>query len=141
MTEPDHAPVPGSGMPTNSHRPTNATFWMVSDLLSRCFSYQWVRRESIGSVFIQAMSFFPKIRINGIGIILPTMLSSSTLSQGRPNAVPTMTEPRSSISGIMETMNTAPYALMCATRKLNIVLIMCKLLVCGTRCTRRICKI
>ena len=110
---PVHAPVPGSGMPTNSSsahgRPRPAVAFSFAPPLWP-FSRQKVKNLPMtGLSAPHSSTLRARKKMNGTGSMLPMMEMMYTCHSGRPMATPTGIAPRSSIRGTIEIKNTLRY--------------------------------
>eukprot|EP00624_Nannochloropsis_granulata_P002073 evm.model.NODE_19947_length_27331_cov_47.918774.1 len=91
MAAPVHAPVPGSGTPTNTAK---ACQFIRAPVVSFSFF------SNTGVTFsINQGTFFNNIKINGTGTKFPTQASAKVCAGGIPIQSPTGTPPRSSTTG------------------------------------------
>ena len=75
ISDPVHAPVPGSGIPTNSISPQNSYFFTWS-LFLIALSSNFITSPRKSFVFFKTLKIcLINNRINGIGIIFPTIHS------------------------------------------------------------------
>ena len=102
---PVQAPVPGSGMPTNSRMPINSYFRIFCDLSPSARSLSQSDSRFIQPILqcsIQFRIFSMNSRINGIGRILPTMQTPIAFHIGICSSAAAAIPPRSSRIGIIE---------------------------------------
>ena len=107
MSEPVHAPVPGSGIPTNNTSPQNSYFSIWSFFFIAFASSLSTSGFKCFVPFIQLKIGVIRSRINGTGIIFPRIHNGIAFATGTPRSGPaTRSAPRSSRIGIIEIINT-----------------------------------
>mmetsp|Transcript_98515 Transcript_98515/g.283198 ORF Transcript_98515/g.283198 Transcript_98515/m.283198 type:complete len:258 (-) Transcript_98515:189-962(-) len=92
---PVHAPVPGSGTPTNAATPTHRSWAPIACVF-------FAARLSTGDRNLLHVSDLSAARISGIGSMLPQMHRSKTCGMGRPIQRPTGMPPLNSTKGSAE---------------------------------------
>ena len=90
---PVHAPVPGSGIPTNNNNPRNSNFLIVSLFPIALFSSFSTRPRKSFVFFINLKICTINNKINGIGIIFPMIqigiaFAASILSRDAASSPP-----------------------------------------------------
>ena len=108
ISAPVQAPVPGRGIPTNSKSPRNSYLLIWSLFPIALFSSFVIRPLNVFVFFIHLKICRIKSRINGIGIIFPTIQIGSAFAADIFSKEAARRPPRSSSIGIIEMMNTAP---------------------------------
>ena len=103
ISEPVQAPVPGSGIPTNSSRPRNSPCFMPSLFLCPLASIASASLCS-GVFFIHCRIFFSSRRMNGTGRTLPITQIGTATPIGTPSSAATISPPLHSRIGNSDTI-------------------------------------
>ena len=106
-SDPDQAPVPGTGIPTNMVR-AKKPYFLTSSLLACSLTSYFVKKgPKVLVVFSHLTIFMPNSSRNGTGSMLEMMQIGSTSYHGIFLAAPKMMAPHSSIRGMRDIMNRA----------------------------------
>ena len=103
IREPVHAPVPGSGIPTNSNRKINSPFSTPLDFFAALSSNLYTKFFKILCFFINSKIFLINNRINGIGRIFPRIQIIFAYINGTFSKDAIISPPRNSIRGSIDT--------------------------------------
>ena len=115
---PVHAPVPGSGMPTNKTSPQNSYFSIWSRFFIALFSIFSTSGRNNFVFFIAVNIFLIKNKINGIGRIFPTALIRIPFHIVTSSNDDARIPPLSSRIGNSEIINTIASLEICAPKVL-----------------------
>lgn len=103
IREPVHAPVPGSGIPTNSNRKINSPFSTPLDFFAALSSNLYTNFFIMLCFFINSKIFLINNKMNGIGIIFPMIQIMFACTNGTFSKDAMISPPRNSINGSMDT--------------------------------------